>query len=234
MCQDKALYLKPSKCQFCQKQIEYLGMTLDGSMVKPDPSKVEGLSNWPRKLLNVHKVQKVLGVLGYQRQFIPGFAKLAKPLTNLLKKGVKFEWMDETTKALNLLIEKVTTKPVLVHPIPNQKLPFHLTVNASYYVVGATLEQEQWGQKRMIGYFSQALNEMEQRYPIYNKELLAIDQGLEHWRYVLIGEKVNIWTDHKNLEYYRHPQKVNNHVKRIEEWMQAYLYELRHLLGIKN
>jgi hypothetical protein len=66
------------------------------------------------------------------------------------------------------------------------------------------------------------------------QELLTIDRGLEHWQYILLGEEVIIYTDHKNLEYYQHPHKVNDWVKRIEERMSKYNYELKHLPGIKN
>jgi hypothetical protein len=120
-------------------------MTLDGNTVKPDPSKVEvdGLATWPRTLPGVHEVCKVLGMLGYQRQFIPGFVKLTKPLTQLLKKGVPFEWTEECTKALDAHISMVTKEPVLVHPIPGQ--PFYLVVDASYYATGAILMQDQEG-----------------------------------------------------------------------------------------
>jgi RNase H-like domain found in reverse transcriptase len=79
----------------------------------------------------VKQVRSTLGVLGYQRPFIRGFAQLAQPLTQLLKKERKFEWMDECTAALDKLIKIVTSDPVLHRP--NYDLPFTLEVDALQY-----------------------------------------------------------------------------------------------------
>ena len=67
------------------------------------------------------------------------------------------------------------------------------------------------GQWRPVAYFSKSLNEIEKNYKIYNKEMLVITRGLENWRHLLEGTKFKfeIWTDHKNLEYFMKAQKLN-------------------------
>jgi len=60
-----------------------------------DPSKVMGISEWPRMLTSVRQVRKTMGVLGYQRPFILGFAEIARPIVELTKKGTPFKWMEE-------------------------------------------------------------------------------------------------------------------------------------------
>jgi RNase H-like domain found in reverse transcriptase len=82
-------------------------------------------------------VHSTLGVLGYQQPFIPGFAKIAKPLTDLQKKEQSFQWTDECTKAVDKLITIVTSNPVLY--CPNYNKPFILEVDASQYAIGAIL-----------------------------------------------------------------------------------------------
>jgi hypothetical protein len=78
-----------------------------------DPSKVTGISEWPRMLTSVRQVCKTLGVLGYQHPFIQGFASIAQPIIELTKKGKAFKWTDACHEALETLIKKVITGPVL-------------------------------------------------------------------------------------------------------------------------
>jgi len=69
-----------------------------------------------KMLTSVRQVRKTMGVLDYQRPFIPGFAAIAKPIVELTKKGTPFEWMEERRQAPETLIQKVTTAPVLAYP----------------------------------------------------------------------------------------------------------------------
>jgi alpha-D-ribose 1-methylphosphonate 5-triphosphate synthase subunit PhnL len=75
--------------------MEFLGYVIDQGTIQVDPSKSHGLEHWNREHQNICEVRRTLGVLGYQRRFIPRFADIARPLTNLLKKGVKFIWTPE-------------------------------------------------------------------------------------------------------------------------------------------
>jgi hypothetical protein len=84
-------FLKVSKCEFEKSQIEFLGFLVENGTTRVDPSKKGGLTDWPRMLHSVKQVRQILGVLGYQRAFIKDYAKMAKPLYNLLKQNVKFE-----------------------------------------------------------------------------------------------------------------------------------------------
>jgi len=126
-----SLFLKPEKCEFEKRKIEYLGLVLNGDSIEPDPSKIEGLKSWPTTLKSVKEVRSTLGVLNYNRAFIPGFANIAKPLTELLKKDTPFLWTPRHTIAVERLIQKVTSQPVLICPDPNKT--FELEVDASNY-----------------------------------------------------------------------------------------------------
>ena len=89
---------------------------VDGTTLSIDPKKVDGLHNWPRTLSTIKEVRSVLGVLGYQRPFIPHYADIARPLTALTKKNTLFEWTTECRTALNTLISAVTEGPTLAQP----------------------------------------------------------------------------------------------------------------------
>ena len=125
---DASLFLKPEKCEFEQNKVEYLGLLLDGDSIKPDPSKVKGLRSWPTTLKSVKEVRSTLGILNYNCTFIPGYAHIAKPLTELLKKDTPFLWTPQCTKAVQALVNKITNHPVLVHPDPDKV--FELEVDA--------------------------------------------------------------------------------------------------------
>src|SRR6266699_2813587 len=113
MMRENSLFLKPEKCEFEKHHMEYLGILLENGTVQPDPSKIAGLREWPTTLKSVKEVQSTLGVLGYQRAFIPGFSHIARPLTELLQKNKTFEWTERCTEAVKKLIRLDTKQPVL-------------------------------------------------------------------------------------------------------------------------
>jgi Reverse transcriptase (RNA-dependent DNA polymerase) len=111
--EEESFFLKPSKCKFKQMTINYLGIVVSKGTVRIDPTKQNGIAAWPRRLTSVKQVRSMLGVLGYQHPFIPGFAHLARPITQLLKKEKKFKWTNKCTEALDKLIKIVSSDPVL-------------------------------------------------------------------------------------------------------------------------
>ena len=103
------------------------------------------------------QVRSVLGLLRYQRPFICGFTKLARPLTELTKKDCKFNWTKECKNALNTLIEIITVEPVLKCPDPEKV--FKLEVDALAFTIGAVLiQRDEMGKCQEVGYYSKALN----------------------------------------------------------------------------
>jgi hypothetical protein len=197
----ESFFLKAAKCKFEKQQVKYLGLILDGNTIKPNPVKVNGLKTWPRTLKMVMEVRSMLGLLNYHQAFIPGFSHIVKSLTQLLKKNIKFMWIENCTKALNRIINILTTKPVLTHP--NPKKPFKLEVDASDYATGAILFQhDEQGKPKPLGFHSKTLSKEEMNYDIYDKELTAMDQGLDVWQHLILGRDTMVHTDHANLTYY--------------------------------
>jgi Reverse transcriptase (RNA-dependent DNA polymerase) len=88
----ESFFLKPSKCKFECSSIEYLGIVVSNGAISIDPTKRDGLATWPDQLTTMKQVRSTLGVFGYQRPFIRGFADIAKPLTKLTKKDTPFVW----------------------------------------------------------------------------------------------------------------------------------------------
>ena len=87
-----------------------------------------------------------------------------------------------------------------------------IEVDASDYVIGGVLSMEcEDGRWRPVAYLSKSLNKMERNYEIHDKEMLSVIRGLENWRHLLKDAKFKfeVWTDHKNLEYFMKAQKLN-------------------------
>jgi hypothetical protein len=88
----ESFFLKPSKCKFERSSINYLGIVISDGAISIDPTKHDGLATWLEQLATMKQIHSTLGVFGYQRPFIRGFANIAKPLTELTKKDVPFTW----------------------------------------------------------------------------------------------------------------------------------------------
>jgi len=186
-----------------------LGVVIESEGIKMEEEKVKEVLEWLTPKC-VKKVQKFLGLANYYRRFIEGFASIARPLHNLVKKDQKWNWTEKQKEAFRKLKEWFTKEPVLAAPDLDKKM--RMEVDASDYAMGGVLSMEgKDGKWRLVVFLSKSLNETERNYKIHDKEMLAIIRGLESWRHLLEGAqfKFEIWTDHKNLEYSMKVQKLN-------------------------
>ena len=207
--EENDLYVKPEKCKWKMREVEFLGVVIGPEGIKMEKEKVKGVLEWPTPK-GVKDVQKFLGLANYYRWFIEGFATVARPLHDLLKKDKKWVWTEKEEKAFQDLKERFTKEPVLAAPDIDKKM--RMEVDALDYATGGVLSMEcRDGLWRPVAFLSKSLNETERNYEIHDKEMLAIIRGLEAWRHLLEGAqyKFEIWTDHKNLEYFMKAQKLN-------------------------
>jgi len=133
------LYAKFSKCEFWLKKLPFLGHILSEDGISVDPSKVQEVLDW-KAPTSVHEVQSFLSLAGYYRCFILDFSKIAKPVTKLLQKDVKFVWSQECEVAFTTLCHLLTTAPVLAQP--DIEKPFDVFCDASGTGLGCVLMQE--------------------------------------------------------------------------------------------
>ena len=172
-------FLKLSKCSFHQRTVDYLGIRIEGGLIRIDPTKRNGLATWKEVLDDVHDVRSTLGLFGYNRPFIKGYAHIVQPVQQLTKKDVPFVWTPECTQAIHTLKAIVSSDPMLRRP--DHDRPFELEVNALQYALGAILYQRNDGGKlQAVGYYSQTLNPAERNYDVYDRELLAVIRALAH------------------------------------------------------
>ncbi|MCF7184083.1 hypothetical protein L3H42_11340, partial [Corynebacterium sp. MC-13] len=123
------------------------------------------------------------------------FASISAPLTRLTQKGAKFLWSDACERSFQLLKEKLTTAPVLT--LPEGPNGYVIYCDASGVSLGCVLMQH----GRVIAYASRQLRKHEKNYPTHDLELVAVIHALKMWRHYLYGVHVDIYTDHKSLQY---------------------------------
>ena len=224
------LTCKPEKCEFEVQETEYLGHIIAPGIVKMDPAKVAGVTDWPEPK-SKKDVQSFLGFANFYRRFIAGYSKIATPLNKLTGQS-EWTWGPEQKEAFEQIKIAMTTAPVLA--IPNDNDEFKVECNASKFAVGAELAQKQEGKWRTIAYLSKSLSPAERKYEIYDREMLAIMIALDEWRHFLMGanQKFEIHTDHKNLEFFRKPQKLNTRQARWVAELQNYDFILLHKPGL--
>jgi hypothetical protein len=191
---DHRLYAKFSKCEFWLDTVKFLGHTISKDGISVDPSKVQEVMDW-KPPTSVHQIRSFLDLASYYRRFIPNFSRIAKPMTELLKKAVKFSWNEKCKEAFHTLRAHLTTAPILAQPDTSR--PFDVYCDASGIGLGCVLMQD----NRVIAYASRTLRTHEQNYPTHDLELAAIIHALKLWRHHLMGTKCNIYTDHKSLKY---------------------------------
>ena len=158
-----------------------------------DASKVSCMVNWPTPQ-SIKEVRGFLGLTGYYRRFIRGYGSIAKPLTDLLKKGA-FQWGTVAQDAFDKLKQAMVTAPVLA--LPKFSEEFVVESDASHQGIGAILSQN----GRPLAYFSKILSARHQALSVYEKEMLAILMAVKKWSSYLVGRHFKIKTDHQSLKF---------------------------------
>ncbi|GKB81061.1 putative reverse transcriptase domain-containing protein [Tanacetum coccineum] len=134
------LYAKFSKCEFWIPKVQFLGHVIDSEGIHVDPAKIESIKDWasPKSPTEIHQF---LGLVGYYRRFIKGFSKIAKPMTKLTQKKVKFVWGDKQEAAFQRLKQKLCSTPILA--LPEGSEDFIAYCDASKKGLGTVLMQRE-------------------------------------------------------------------------------------------
>jgi hypothetical protein len=184
------LYLKKSKCTFAQQSLEYLGHIISSSGVAIDPAKIQAITEWPTPT-NVKQLRGFLGLLEYYRKFIRNYGVISRPLTDLLKKNVLFQWNTQHQQSFQALKQALATALVLA--LPDFTKGFTLETDASAKGIGAVLMQDNYP----IAYLSKSLGPKAQALSTYEKECLAVIMAVTKWKQYLQHKEFTILTDHK-------------------------------------
>lgn len=199
--EEHELYVAPRKCEFMKDNSDFLGLLVGKEGIRVNPDKVEILKTWP-KPDTITDLRSFLGLLQFFRRFIPDFAKVAAPLTDLTKKGYGVhKWDKKCDEAFEKLKKSITSAPILV--APDWTKPFRGHIDASQRAVGGTLTQlDKNGKDRVIAFFSKKLSPAEVNYTANDRELLALIRFLERFRCYLEGSSFEIITDNQILKHF--------------------------------
>src|SRR5579859_977786 len=196
-----------------------------------DPAKVAGVADWPT-LKSKKEVQQFLGFVNFYRRFIQDFSHHARPLFDLTGNGT-WKWGREQQEAFEELRTKVVSSPVLSQP--NDDMPYRVEADSSDFATGAVLSQqsESDGKWHPVAFQSKSLNAVERNYEIHDKEMLAIIRSLKEWRHFLEGakHKVEVWTDHRNLQYFMTTRELNRRQARWSLYLSWFNISLLHKPG---
>lgn len=228
------------KCSFFKQEVEFLGFIVSRDGIKTNPKKVEAILNFPIPK-TLKELRSFLGLSGYYRRFVRGYADVAKPLTSLLRgeegripktasSQIPVTLDVSAVEAFNELRNALVSNDVIL-AYPDFREDFDLTTDASSVALGAVLSQK----GRPIAFISRTLDETEEHYATNEREMLAIIWALTTLRNYLYGsKKVIIYTDHQPLTYAISNKNSNVKMKRWKCTLEEYNYELRYKPGRQN
>jgi len=191
---EAGLKVNADKSFFGRHECEYLGFWVTRDGVRPLAKKVEAINNIkPPK--NQKEVRRFVGLINYYRDMWPRRAHILAPLTRLTSKKVKFHWGEAEQKAFEDMKTIVGRDTLLAYPNFDEEFVIH--TDASKYALGGVISQK----GMPIAFYSQKLTDAQTRYTTTERELLAIVEILKEFRTILLGQRIKIYTDHKNLTF---------------------------------
>ncbi|KAI5139122.1 hypothetical protein NEAUS07_2627, partial [Nematocida ausubeli] len=225
------IQLNFEKSHFLQRRVTYLGNILTEKGMQADTQKIAELRKEPPPK-TARGIMKLLGIFNWFRPYIPNLSQTVQPLTEKLKGGKRqdiknkpISWTEEDEKVRQKIFDAIEKQLIIANPDPKE--PFQLYTDACDKGIGAILTQG----NTLIGIFSKSLNPAQKNYTIMEKELLAVISALQYFRILILGRKIYLHTDNKNI-LARKPLDSS----RSERWKimtLEYDMEMRHIAGDK-
>ncbi|GJS58398.1 putative reverse transcriptase domain-containing protein [Tanacetum coccineum] len=191
-------------------KVQFLGHVIDSQGIHVDPAKIKSIKDWASPKTPT-EIRQFLGLAGYYQRFIEGFLKIAKPMTKLTQKKVKFVWGNKQEAAFQLLKQKLCSALILALPEGNED--FIAYCDASIKGLGAVLMQRE----KVIAYSSRQLKIHEKNYTTHDLELRAVVFALQIWRHYLYRTKCMVFTNHKSLQHILNQKELNMRQRRWKE-----------------
>jgi hypothetical protein len=232
--QENHLCVNIDKCIFHANEVEFVGFQVGSQGIQMSKKKVEDVLEWkvPR---NVKEIQSFLGFANFYRRFISGFSKITRPLTLLTNNGVMWEWTQQCQDAFEQLKQRFSEAPILAHYHPDR--PKMIETDASDLAKGGVLNQYEPDKKwHPLAFYGKRFSPAELNYDIHDKEMVVIVDCFKEWRHWLMGspQKIVVFTDHKNLEYFNTTKILNRRQARWAETLSEFNFVIVYRPGEKN
>ena len=225
------LKLKPAKCQLLRTKVEFLGHIVSQDGVEVEPGKIQRILDWPEPR-DLTELRSFVGLCAYYRRFVPNFSTVCKPLFDLTKKGVPFQFGRAQKHAFQTMKRLLTSAPILGYP--REEGQFILDCDASNIGIGAVLSQVQDGEEVVLYYASKTLNKAERNYCVTRRELLAIVTFVKQFHHYLYGAKFLVRTDHAALYWLLRKKDPEGQMARWIVFLQGYNLEVQHRPGVRH
>lgn len=218
------------KCRFACSEVKYLGHIITTQGIRADPAKVEAIRN-RKPPQDLKQLLSFIQTCAWYRRFIPDFATIMQPLTNLTKKNVKWEWTQLEQKAFDKLKLMLCTTPILQQVDPEK--PFTIKTDASAYAIGAVLVQGELEDEHPIEYASRLLTLAERNYSTIEREALAVIWATEKFRGYIEGG-ITIISDHQPLKWLMSLKSPSGRLARWALKLQPYDLKIQYQPGKTN
>ncbi|XP_070057607.1 uncharacterized protein [Nicotiana tomentosiformis] len=182
--------------------LSYVTPLVASEGIRLDTQKIEAVKTWPRPTTPTED-RSFLGLAGYYKRFVEGFSSLSAPLKKLTHKGAKFQWADACERIFQALKDRLTLAPILT--LLEVTDGYTIYCDASAIGLGCVLMQH----GKVVAYASRQLRKHKKNYPTHDLELAAVIHELKMWRHYLYGIHVDIYTDHKSLQYIFKQKELN-------------------------
>ena len=233
------LKLNREKCNFFKSHIQYLGHLISGEGIKPLPEKLDNIKEMPPPT-TPKEVKQFLGLIGYYRKFVPRFANVAQPLTNLTRLDQPFEWSDKCQTSFELLKEALIKEPILRFPDPNK--PYTLYTDASKYAWSCVLTQQythdidnkQIVVNHPITYVSGLFKGSQLNWVALTKEAYAIYMSIKKLTYYLEDTEITLRSDRLPLKRFLQRNTLNTKVNNWAVEISPFKITFEYIKCIKN
>ena len=233
------LKLKLSKCEFFKKHIHYLGHLISDEGIQPLPEKLEAVRQMPPPV-SAKEVKQFLGLVGYYRKFVPRFADISRPLTQLTCANKEFLWDVRCQTAFEYLKESLCKAPILVFPDPN--LPYTLFTDASKYAWAGVLTQQHEMKVKdklvptdlPVAFVSGLFRGSQLNWAALTKEAFAIYMSVKKLDFYLNGADILLRSDHLPLKRFLEKNTLNAKVNNWAVELESYNIKFSHIAGVKN
>lgn len=232
ICRHQGLKLNRDKCKVGVQEMVFLGDVISDKGIRPDPCKVRAVKEFPTPT-RPEELQRFLGMVKYLGRFLEDLSKQTYNLRSLLRKDVKWTWLDIHQREMDNLKNLVCSKPILQFYDPD--LPIRITTDASMKGLGAVLQQKYGKDWKPVAYASRSTTDAESRYATIEKETLAIEFACTRFHQYIFGQKVELETDHKPLVaiFTKSLNDCPARIQRMRLKLQKYALELRYTPGVE-